>query len=85
MKQVADYKIANPNYHNEYAKNNKPVIRKIVSTIARNKRQGLFMAIDRFFTPEASEKILSSLCDYYLDSITKDDYYKWYAQKEYYI
>lgn len=85
LKQVAGYKITNPNYNSEYAKNNKPIIRKIAAKASRNKRQGLFMAIDRFFTPEASEKILSSLCDYYLDSITKDDYHKWYNQKEHYI
>lgn len=85
LKQVTDYKIKNPNYNTEYAKNNKPIIRKIQTTLQRNRQQGLFMAIERHFTPEASEKILSSLCDYYLDSISKDDYYRWYAQKEYYI
>ncbi len=85
LKQVSDYKIKNPNYKNEYVKNNKEKIRKIQTTVQRNRQQGLFLAIERYFTPEASEKILSSLCDYYLDSVTKDDYYKWYGQKEYYI
>jgi len=50
----------------------------------REKNQGFIMAIDRCFIEEASEKMLTVLCDYYFDCM-KDDYKKWYHEKEHYI
>ena len=73
-----------PNYWKEYNIKNKHIRRKALSKCEREKNQGLAMAIDRCFIEEASEKMLTVLCDYYFDCI-KDDYYKWYNQKEHYI
>ena len=73
-----------PNYYKEYNIKNKHRIRKSLTKCEREKNQGLAMAIDRCFIEEASEKMLTVLCDYYFDCM-KDDYYKWYNEKEHYI
>ena len=73
-----------PNYYKEYNIKNKHRIRKSLTKCEREKNQGLAMAIDRCFIEEASEKMLSVLCDHYFDCM-KDHYYKWYNEKDHYI
>ena len=84
LEQIKANVKSKPNYYKEYNIKNKHRIRKSLTKVEREKNQGLTMAIDRCFIEEASEKILTVLCDFYFDCM-KDNYYKWYNQKEHYI
>lgn len=83
-KNYLKYKVQRQKYYSTYYKNNRNVYRKSINKWHRNKRKGFICAIEREFTEEASEKMLTELCDHYFDCI-KDTYYKWFIQKDHYV
>jgi len=83
-KNYLKYKDIRKKYYLTYIKNNRNVYRKSINKWHRNKRKGFICAIEREFTEEASEKMLTELCDHYFDCI-KDTYYNWFIQKDHYV